>query len=181
MMTRTKWSLLLAALLLQACASNDALFSEYDEACDKPVVNGDLWEPAVYFDIDQAVLSQADKTRLDVNIKILLDNPRHKISLQGFTDLSGGLNHNHELSRKRNQTVRQYLAANGVDSSRVKSVSYGGTEKTDYDNTTQAVRILERRVEMMLLDPDGQPIPFMYNKSSQLDSSQGSLSTESVE
>ncbi len=159
-------------LLLQACASNEALFSQYDTDClrqQAPVVIeniGSLWEPAVYFGFGEHVLTAAEQARLDANLVVLAENPELKVALQGFTDQKGDARRNTELARKRTTAVVQYLQSRGLEPERIKAASAG---KALFIHQGMSVedRMINRRVELMLLDASGRPLAFRFMSSSE--------------
>lgn len=70
------------------------------------------------------------------------------IEVQGHTDSQGAEAFNQQLSERRAQSVAAFLAANGVDASRISSVGYGESSPID-TNATAAGRTNNRRVELL--------------------------------
>lgn len=70
------------------------------------------------------------------------------IEVQGHTDSQGAEAFNQQLSERRAQSVAAFLAANGVDSSRISAVGYGESSPID-TNATSAGRANNRRVELL--------------------------------
>jgi outer membrane protein OmpA-like peptidoglycan-associated protein len=77
-----------------------------------------------------ATLTEADKARLDKLAQVLgapaLATRRTRI--EGHTDASGSAIRNRELSRRRAQSVADYLAASGVAASRLEVVGFGASQ-----------------------------------------------------
>lgn len=81
-------------------------------------------------------------------------DPKMRVSVVGHTDNTGSDAVNDPLSRERANAVRQYLATRGVDPQRVETAGRGEHEPVA-DNTSEAGRARNRRVEIYLRDPQG--------------------------
>ncbi len=105
----------------------------------------------IYFDIDRAVLKLGAEKVLVEMVKLMKNNPKLKIEIQGHTDNTGEAHHNLDLSTRRAETVRKFLLAYGVEAARVLSRGYG-EEKPVASNDTEEGRALNRRVELIKTD-----------------------------
>ncbi|PWQ98797.1 OmpA family protein [Leucothrix arctica] len=117
---------------------------------------GEVWEPAVYFGFDLASLNVEEHVRLDRDLLVLKKNPKLKLSIQAFTDSKGSESYNRKLALKRQNTVQSYLIAKGLEKDRIL-VSPLGEELPILGNSTNE-RVINRRVELMLLDAAGRPL-----------------------
>jgi outer membrane protein OmpA-like peptidoglycan-associated protein len=72
-----------------------------------------------------------------------------KLGVYGHTDNSGSENVNLPLSEQRATSVKNYLVKKGLPVVRIESKGYG-SEKPVADNNTEAGRIKNRRVEIVL-------------------------------
>ncbi len=72
-----------------------------------------------------------------------------RVEVQGHTDNSGSDEHNVVLSRRRAESIRQWLVTRGVAPERLEARGYGSTVPLA-DNTTRAGRALNRRVEFVV-------------------------------
>lgn len=79
----------------------------------------------VYFGFDQSDLSDGAQTALLGLVKELKANPALIVALEGYTDPKGALEYNYQLSRRRIEAVRRYLAQNGIQLSRIHSIGFG--------------------------------------------------------
>ena len=122
----------------------------------KQAVHGEIWEPAVYFGFDLASLNSAEESRLDRDLLVLKKNPALKLSVQAFTDSKGSQQYNRKLALKRQKTVVDYFMSKGLGRERIL-VSPLGEELPILGNTTTE-RVINRRVELMLLDTSGRPL-----------------------
>lgn len=81
----------------------------------------------------------------------LLSAPNIKIGLEGHTDNLGNVGLNKTLSTQRASQIRDLLVKKGVDFERIRVSGYGGT-RPKADNKTEEGRILNRRVELVILE-----------------------------
>jgi len=118
------------------------------------------WEPAVYFDYNKHDLSQTAQARLKNNIRILLQFDKSSIAIRGFTDNRGNHTYNKRLANRRAVTTFNYLQNMGIDKNRIVISPVGETAPL-LPNKTEENMALNRRVEMILLDQQGQPVPYV--------------------
>lgn len=100
----------------------------------------------VYFDFDSATLRWESRDRLDNVVKKLNAAPKVAIKVQGHASSDGQLAHNEKLAVQRTAAVVAYLAAHGVDVSRLSSESFGVSVPAA-PNTSKEGRERNRRVE----------------------------------
>lgn len=117
----------------------------------------EIWEPAVYFGFDEANLEGKELQRLDRDIAVMKNHPMVKVSVQAFTDVKGSNDYNVALANRRMYTVVDYLQAKGIEPARIKAVPLG-EELPILDRDTVEDRVINRRVELMLLDNKGRPL-----------------------
>ena len=101
----------------------------------------------ITFDSNSAVLTPESNEQLDNIAIILRAYPRANITIAGFTDSSGNGAKNLALSRARAKAVAARLTAAGVSQDRVRAEGHG-SEKPMADNSTEAGRAQNRRVEL---------------------------------
>jgi OOP family OmpA-OmpF porin len=80
----------------------------------------------------------------------MMDRPEIKIELQGHTDAVGPESYNAYLSQNRVNSVRDFLIANGIESSRIKCL-YHGESKPKANNNNEQGRQQNRRVEVRFI------------------------------
>lgn len=111
--------------------------------------------PDLVFDSGAAALLGGDYASLAELAAFLRANPQAQVMLVGHTDASGGLQANISLSRERARSVRQRLLT-GFDIPARQVVAEGvGYLAPRAPNDTEAGRLANRRVEVMLLAPGG--------------------------
>ena len=113
------------------------------------LTRGIVLQSSVLFDFDRFNLKpEAEKEW--PKVKAYVD--RHKgatFSIEGHCDNAGTDAYNLELSRKRAQTVADWLNGHGVAKSSLKVTGYGKS-KPKYPNDSEAHREGNRRVEIKL-------------------------------
>ncbi len=104
----------------------------------------------VFFDLGAASLSDDAKKILDNQVAWLKSDPAIKIIVEGHCDERGAREYNIALGEKRANAVKQYLTSNGVDSSRIKTISYGkerpsfvGSGEEIWSKNRQSVTVME--------------------------------------
>ena len=106
----------------------------------------------VSFDFNSANIKPAMRSVLDPFASNLRDDPKARIDIVGHTDSSGSDAVNNPLSVERAQSVRDYLVTRGVPAANVRTEGRGEREPVA-DNSSEAGRALNRRVEIFLREP----------------------------
>lgn len=123
---------------------------ETGEKPDPPVVN-DIMLKVVLFDFDEATLDDAGIDQLNEVLEIMLQNKSYKLEMIGHTDSFGREGYNLELSEERASAVIEYLAARGIDRSRLSMIWKGENEPVSSNRTTSG-RQKNRRVEFRVYE-----------------------------
>lgn len=111
----------------------------------------------VYFDFDEATVHPASRPVLEEAARILVENPTIKVEIQGHTDSRGSDKYNLGLSERRARAVVNYLVQElGADGGRLKAKGYGESRPVA-DNSTDAGRALNRRVEFVIIGQKEKP------------------------
>lgn len=103
----------------------------------------------VLFKFDEYLLLEAAKNELQKMYSYLQSNPDLKISISGHTDNVGTSQYNLSLSKDRCASVAGYLMQLGLPEDRIHWEGHGGAVPVA-DNTTEAGRQLNRRVEFVI-------------------------------
>ena len=107
--------------------------------------------PDILFEVDQADLKNEARVVLAKLAGILLIMPELNLRVEGHTDSTGSDEYNQRLSERRSSAVRDFLAAQGVDMSRMVSVGYGESRPAA-GNDTREGRERNRRVEIVIAE-----------------------------
>jgi outer membrane protein OmpA-like peptidoglycan-associated protein len=119
-----------------------------------PVVAPPVMQPISFhsanFGLNNSDLTVSVKAELDKVAKIMMDNPDVAVELQGHTCSLGSVAYNQKLGERRAKSVFDYLTAQGISASRLKTVSFG-LAKPVAPNKTEDGRAKNRRVELVIL------------------------------
>ncbi len=110
----------------------------------------------VLFKHDEAELLPGAAPTLEQLASFLRDNPDTNVTLEGYTDSTGSDSYNLQLSQRRAEAVRTALVRRGIDPTRVNARGMGESVPVASNDTVQG-RQLNRRVEVVLTSPTGQP------------------------
>ncbi len=106
--------------------------------------------PDILFDFDRADIRPRDRKTLDRLGRFLQEHPDTYVVLSGFTDSIGSEAYNKHLSRRRAESVRDYLHRNfGIATSRMLLYWYGAADPVAPNDTPEG-RQRNRRVTIML-------------------------------
>jgi outer membrane protein OmpA-like peptidoglycan-associated protein len=109
----------------------------------------------VSFDVNSANIKPELRGVLDTFATSLRGDQAAVLTIVGHTDSTGSDAINNPLSLERARSVKEYLAARGVPASRIETAGRGEREPVA-DNSTDAGRARNRRVEMYLREPAQQ-------------------------
>ena len=106
----------------------------------------------IYFALDDYAVSFDDKMRLNALAKQLnLPENRHlDLRIEGHCDDRGTRDYNFALGERRAAAVAQFLRAQGVESTRILTISYG-KERPVALGTSEAIRAQNRRAQMIIM------------------------------
>lgn len=104
----------------------------------------------ILFPLNSTVLLPGANDEITRVAQVLTQYPATAITIAGHTDSSGSDAYNQELSERRATAVKNALAARGVAPARMTAVGFGES-KPVADNTTDAGRSLNRRVEITIV------------------------------
>jgi outer membrane protein OmpA-like peptidoglycan-associated protein len=106
----------------------------------------------VLFTTGRADLKPGATGNLNKLVAFLDKYPDRSVSIQGYTDSVGSEDYNQGLSERRANSVKSYLAEQGVGSMRL-SASGKGRNDPVADNDSEAGRQQNRRVEVIISNP----------------------------
>jgi outer membrane protein OmpA-like peptidoglycan-associated protein len=110
----------------------------------------------ILFDTGKDTLHSGSEDMLAKVAKILSGYPDHKIEVRGYTDNVGADPYNLKLSKQRAETVRTALIADGIPPDMITAEGLGRLNPVA-SNATAEGRQLNRRVEMVVLNPPSSP------------------------
>lgn len=128
--------------------------------------------PRVYVTADRVVITQQPRFATDRAViqpesapllmevaAVLEAHPELvRLEVQGHTDDRAGDAHNQQLSRRRAESICEWLVGRGIARSRLDARGYGRTRPL-VDNATPAGRAMNRRVEFVVLERSPSATP----------------------
>jgi peptidoglycan-associated lipoprotein len=120
---------LAAALMMSACASNNP--AGQDGAMASSAAPGSQQDfvvnvgDRVFFETDSTELTPQSQNTLDKQAQWLARYNRYTFTIEGHADERGTREYNIALGARRAQAVREYLTSRGIDSTRMRTISYG--------------------------------------------------------
>lgn len=107
-------------------------------------------EDRVLFDLNASSLSEDAKRVLNTQVSWLKSDSAIKIIIEGHCDERGTREYNIALGERRANSAKQYLTSNGVEASRIKTISYGkerpafvGAGEEIWSKNRRAVTVIE--------------------------------------
>jgi peptidoglycan-associated lipoprotein len=117
----------IAALMVMAACSSE----KPPETAGTTVTPGSIADfkqnvgDRVYFDFDQSAVRTDGRAILDKQAEWLKKYTNYPILIEGKCDERGTREYNLALGERRANSVRQYLIAKGIPTTRIKTISYG--------------------------------------------------------
>lgn len=102
------------------------------------------------FEVGKSRIEEESYHELDLVVRMMNENPKMVIQLEGHTDYLGSADENMKLSEARVEAVKKYLVEKKIEKNRIKTKAFGGTAPLSRDDTPEAHR-LNRRVELRIL------------------------------
>jgi len=131
-------------------ASSSAASSSASAAAEKtPAEKLAQVGDTVNFDFDSAELTVSARSTLNRQAAFLSLNPDLMIVIEGHADERGTREYNLALGERRATAVRDYLVAKGINSARVRTVSYG-KERPAVSGSDEAAWAKNRRAATVL-------------------------------
>ena len=125
-------AIVVAALAVTACAKNNAdeamlggFGAAGSAAPGSPQDFAQNVGDRVFFESDQTDLTPTGQATLDKQARWLAQYPRYAFTVEGHADERGTREYNFALGARRAESVKEYLAARGVNASRIHTISYG--------------------------------------------------------
>jgi peptidoglycan-associated lipoprotein len=90
-----------------------------------------LADQTVYFAFDSAAVLSKEQNKLIIVSEKLKSDPSAKLLIEGHCDERGTEEYNRALGERRALALREALAAAGIDSNNVRTISYGKDKPAD--------------------------------------------------
>jgi len=105
----------------------------------------------VYFDFDRSELTGLSQQILRRNADWLKNNREYNVVIEGHCDNRGTIEYNLALGQRRASEVRDFLSAQGVAQSRMRTVTYG-EERPAVQGNSESAWSKNRRAQFVLED-----------------------------
>jgi len=79
----------------------------------------------VYFDTDEAALTDEARDQLAHNASFMREHPEYLFTIEGHADERNTNEYNLALGNRRASAARDYLGSLGIDEGRLRTISYG--------------------------------------------------------
>ena len=109
-----------------------------------------LGENAIRFDTNKSTLTSSAQANLNKLIPVLKEYSDTDITIYGFTDNTGSVEYNQNLSEQRANSVKSYLASKGLSTARI-TINGMGINDPVASNDTAEGRSENRRVEFTII------------------------------
>ncbi len=109
-----------------------------------------LNENSVNFELNKSTLTPLAKSNLNKLVTVFKDYPDTDITIFGYTDNTGPVDYNLQLSTERANSVKNYLVSNGILESRFTIKGMGIADPIATNETPEG-RSLNRRVEFAIV------------------------------
>ncbi|MBU8876482.1 peptidoglycan-associated lipoprotein Pal [Reyranella sp. MMS21-HV4-11] len=146
-------SALAAMFLIAACSNNDTQTASAASTSVTPGSVGDFRQNVgdrVFFDTDSSTVREDGRQTLNRQAEWLKKYGNYQITIEGHCDERGTREYNLALGERRANAARQYLIAQGIPASRLKTVSYGkerpdpvGSDEAAWARNRRAITALE--------------------------------------
>ncbi|MGI6393282.1 MAG: OmpA family protein [bacterium] len=101
------------------------------EEIEDPASDPELEFPIVHFEFDQYTIRHEDLSKVDLIARWMANFPEKVVRIEGHADERGSIDYNMSLGEKRADEVKNRLIQSGIDSKRIKIVSYGEERPID--------------------------------------------------
>jgi len=105
----------------------------------------------ILFEYNKAEILPESRPDLNFLARFLEKNPKHKILIEGHTSSEGEYLYNMALSGRRADAIKEFLINSGIPKFRLATLGFG-PDKPVADNSLEAGRILNRRVEVNIIE-----------------------------
>ena len=109
------------------------------------------YQKSILFEFDKSAVSPTYRDNLDHIYALMSASPSSKIEISGHTDLKGPDDYNLKLSKRRANSVANYLLNKGLDKSKVIVNAYGETRPLASGSSDDDMQ-MNRRTELLIVD-----------------------------
>jgi peptidoglycan-associated lipoprotein len=111
---------------------------ELEKVVDELARRDFLNNSSAHFDFDSHVPTSNSNSIIDEITKFMKDYPAYIVTIEGHADERGTREYNLYLGEKRALSLRDTLVAKGIDTNRIRTISYGKERPINLDNNEAA-------------------------------------------
>lgn len=142
-----------ATVAAQQQAAGDESGKQEERATAQTLCNGDVMEAkTTQFGFNSTNLDRQAREDLETVAAILKANPGTTVILEGHTCNMGSTAYNERLSKQRAEEAKRSLMQMGIPAGSISTVGVG-PHRPVADNTTEAGRVRNRRVDAIIRGP----------------------------
>ncbi|GBC60465.1 hypothetical protein DENIS_1418 [Desulfonema ishimotonii] len=113
----------------------------------------EMMEVVIYFDFDHTQVKSLFHKQLEKLADHMKAHPELNAAIEGHTDSLGAADYNMELSRKRAESVKQFMVENyGIEASRFEARPMGETQPAEPNNTAEGRRLNRRAITITIME-----------------------------
>lgn len=101
----------------------------------------------ILFEVNKNVIAEVSYPVLDEAVKMINENAKITLIIEGHTDNTGSAAYNKALSMRRAEAVKKFLRAKGVPAKKLKTVAYGFSKPAQSNDTPEG-RASNRRAQL---------------------------------
>lgn len=136
--------------------SNEMNQSKVEEIMDTLNINDIVVDSAVVlrniiFEFNKYDLLPQTYNEVNKLFRLMVNNPKIRIKIEGHTDNIGSYNYNLQLSLRRVEAVARYLIENGINPNRIELAGYSYSYPLT-SNSTEEGRKINRRVVFKIIE-----------------------------
>ena len=118
---------------------------------DRLSTDGKIVTRGILFDSGKAIIKPESMGTVNEIVKLMMEYPDIKFSVEGHTDSDGAEDFNLDLSEQRAHAVKALFVDLGVDESRLQTKGHGESTPVD-SNSTPEGKANNRRVEFIKIE-----------------------------
>jgi peptidoglycan-associated lipoprotein len=111
---------------------------ELEKVVDELARRDFLNNSSAHFDFDSHVPTSNSNSIIDEITKFMKDYPAYIVTIEGHADERGTREYNLYLGEKRALSLRDTLVAKGIDTNRIRTISYGKERPINLDNNEES-------------------------------------------
>ncbi len=138
------------------------------EVVSKPISTGTVIVlEKIYYDFDKAIIRQGAAQELDALVTLMQQYSTMEVELTSHTDSRGKTEYNQKLAAARAESAKSYLAARGINESRITAFGAGESQLrnrcVDGVNCTEEEHQYNRRTEVRVTKINESAVKVQYN------------------